>query len=39
MHKGLASLDKLLILETLKNLDDAAADAIKNKQYLMFYGD
>jgi hypothetical protein len=39
MHKGLVSLDKSLIEETLKALDTAAAEAIENRQNLMFYGD
>lgn len=39
MHKGMVSLDKPLIEETLQSLDSAAAEAIERQQYLMFYGD
>ena len=39
MNKGLVSLDKSLVEETLKALDAAAAEAIENNQSLMFYGD
>lgn len=39
MHKGVVSLDKSEIIKTLQALDTAAAEAIKQQQSLMFYGD
>lgn len=39
MHKGVVSLNKSTIVETLKALDAAAAEAIEQQQNLMFYGD
>ncbi|WP_288130732.1 hypothetical protein [Microbulbifer sp.] len=39
IYKGLESLDKSLIIETLENLDAAANLAIKDRTALFFYGD
>ena len=39
LSKGLESLDKSLVIEAFRNLDNAAEEAIKNRKNLVFYGD